>query len=139
MGNTPSMLKINFEDMQTIIKNPETYLLINTLPENEQNCLIKNTTPINQEEKIINKYLNEGRNIRIVVYGRNVNDEQVTKKYNQLLTLGFYNIYIYTGGLFEWLLLQDVYGAELFPTTSKELDLLKFKTKSTLNICYLEN
>ena len=29
---------------------------------------------------------------------------------------------------FEWLLLQDVFGEDLFPTTSKELDILKFNS-----------
>jgi hypothetical protein len=43
------------------------------------------------------------------------------------------------GGLFEWLMLQDIYGKELFPTTKKELDLLKFKPPPILNICLLEN
>jgi hypothetical protein len=31
MGNVQSMRKINFEDMQTATKNPEVYLIINTL------------------------------------------------------------------------------------------------------------
>jgi hypothetical protein len=61
------------------------------------------------------------------------------KKYQQLLTLGFYNVFVYMGGLFEWLMLQDIYGKELFPTTKKELDLLKFKSKPILNMCLLEN
>ena len=30
MGNTQPMKKINYEDMQTVIKNPEIYLIINT-------------------------------------------------------------------------------------------------------------
>jgi hypothetical protein len=34
---------------------------------------------------------------------------------------------VYFGGMFEWLLLQDVYGSDSFPTTSKEIDILKFK------------
>ena len=95
MGNSQTILKINFEDMQTVIKNPESYLLINTLSENEQSCLIKNTTPIHTEERIINKYLNEGGNIKIVLYGRNSTDDKLTKKYKQLISLGFYNIYMY--------------------------------------------
>jgi hypothetical protein len=57
MGNTQSMKKINYEDMQTIIKNPEIYLIINTLPLNEQSCLIINTISPNEEETIINKLL----------------------------------------------------------------------------------
>ena len=49
------------------------------------------------------------------------------KKYLKLMELGFTNIYIYAGGLFEWLCLQDIYGEDEFPTTIKELDVLKFK------------
>ena len=52
------------------------------------------------------------------------------KKYDQLIGLGFVNIFIYPGGLFEWLMLQDIYGNEIFPTTKKELDILKYKSKS---------
>ena len=57
MGNTQTMKKINFEDMQTAIKNPEIYLIINTLPSAEQQCLIVNTVSVNDEEIIINKFL----------------------------------------------------------------------------------
>ena len=31
MGNSQSIQKINYEDMQTVIKNPEVYLIINTI------------------------------------------------------------------------------------------------------------
>ena len=41
--------------------------------------------------------------------------------------LGFKNIYVYIGGIFEWLLLQDIYGDEQFPTTIKIIDILKYK------------
>jgi hypothetical protein len=138
MGNTQSMKKINFEDMQTVIKNPEAYLIINTLVPSEQKCLIVNTTLAEEEELIINRYMKENKSIRIIIYGKNCNDESIQKKYQQLLTLGFYNIFIYTGGMFEWLLLQDIYGKDLFPTTKKELDLLKYKSNQLLNIALLE-
>ena len=138
MGNTQSMKKINYEDMQTIIKNPEVYFIINTLPLSEQLCLIVNTTLANEEEIIINKFMKENKGIRIIVYGKNCNDENVNKKYQQLLSLGFYNIFVYFGGMFEWLLLQDIYGKDLFPTTKKELDLLKYKSNQLLNIGLLE-
>jgi hypothetical protein len=75
---------------------------------------------------------------RIIIYGKNANDETVNKKHEQLTSLGFYNTFIYSGGLFEWILLQDIYGSDLFPTTKKELDILKFKPKQTLNIELLE-
>ena len=132
MGNTQSMQKINFEDMSNAVKNSNRYLIINTLPDSQQNCLIVGTTPSSDEEYIINRYLQTNKSITIIIYGKNCNDEKITKKYQQLYSLGFYNIYAYTGGLFEWLLLQDVYGKELFPTTSKEVDILKFKPQSCL-------
>jgi hypothetical protein len=138
MGNTQSMKKINYEDMQTIMKNPEVYFIINTLPLSEQQCLIVNTTLADNEEIIINKFIKENKSIRIIIYGKNCNDENVNKKYQQLLSLGFYNIFVYFGGMFEWLLLQDIYGKDLFPTTKKELDLLKYKSNQLLNIELLE-
>ena len=42
------------------------------------------------------------------------------KKYDQLIGLGFVNVFIYPGGLFEWLLLQDIYGYDNFPTQNKK-------------------
>ena len=138
MGNTQSIRKINFEDIQTAVKNPEIYLIINTLPLNEQNCLILNTMCADQEETIINKYMKENKSIRIIVYGRNCNDDSVTKKYQQLLSIGFYNVFVYQGGMFEWLMLQDIYGDDLFPTNKKEIDFLKFKPRSILNISLIE-
>ena len=121
-----SMNKVSFEDLQWFIKgNPNNYLLINTLDPTEQECLIKETLPINQEVETINKLKN--KKTHIIIYGRNTSDESISKKYTQLLTLGFTYVYIYPGGLFEWLLLQEIYGEENFPTTIREIDLLKYK------------
>ena len=50
--------------------------------------------------------------------------------YNQLKQLGFTNIYVYPGGIFEWLCLQDIFGTELFKTKGQELNILKFKNKT---------
>lgn len=138
MGNTQPMKKINYEDMQTVIKNPEIYLIINTLNHNEQQCLIINTISVNDEEILINKFIKENKSIRIIIYGKNCNDESIDKKYQQLCSLGFYNILVYLGGMFEWLMLQDIYGKDLFPTTKKEVDLLKYKSSQSLNIGLLE-
>jgi hypothetical protein len=140
MGNSQSSsIKINYEDVQFIIKNPEGHLLINTLSPSEQNCLIVNTMNINNEENIINNCIKKGaKDIKIIIYGKNSNDEKLYNKYNQLSSLGFYNVYIYPGGLFEWLMLQDIYGEKEFPTTKKELDILKFKPNKVLNVPLLE-
>jgi len=139
MGNTQSINKINYEDVQYVLKNSEIHILINTLNEKEQDCLIPNTTNVQSEESLINKFMQSGnKNVRIIIYGRHCNDEKIYKKYNQLSSLGFYNIYIYAGGLFEWLMLQDIYGDNEFPTTKKELDILKFKPVKILNVHLLE-
>ena len=139
MGNTQSAQKINYEDVQHVINNPQMYLLINTLDSKEQNCLIVNTINITNEETIINKLIQTGnKNIKIIIYGQSCNDDKIYSKYSQLNSLGFYNVYIYAGGLFEWLLLQDIYGEKEFPTTTKEYDLLKYKSRKVLNIPLLE-
>ena len=124
-----SYKKINFEDLQYAIQHTNQYIIINTLPLNEQDCLIKSTTPYEEEERAINELLNnyDYNKKKIIIYGKNSNDETSEKKYSQLRTLGFSEIYLYTGGLFEWMLLQDIYGNTEFPTTKKQLDLLKYK------------
>ena len=139
MGNSQSIQKINFEDIQYVIKNCEVHILINTLNESEQDCLIKNTVNIYKESELINKFIKIGnKQVKIIIYGRNCNDEKIYEKYNQLSSLGFYNIYIYTGGLFEWLMLQDIYGIDEFQTTKQELDILKYKPHKVLNVQLLE-
>jgi rhodanese-related sulfurtransferase len=132
-----SMNKVSFEDVQWFIKGKsEKYLLINTLDIKDQCCLIKETIDIDREVTIINDHLNN-KKIRIIIYGRNANDESIAKKYQQFLTLGFTQIYIYPGGLFEWLCLQDIYGYDKFPTRGKLLDILKFKPISQISGKYL--
>jgi 3-mercaptopyruvate sulfurtransferase SseA len=140
MGNSQSSsIKINYEDVQFVIKNPQGHLLINTLLTSEQNCLIVNTININNEENIVNTCIKKGaKDIKIIIYGKNSNDEKLYNKYSQLTSLGFHNVYIYMGGLFEWLMLQDIYGEKEFPTTKKELEILKYKPNKVLNVLLLE-
>lgn len=132
MGQTQTAIKCNFEDVQNIKKNKNT-ILINTLGNDEQECLISGTIPLRDEINSINNALKNGQqNINIIIYGKNSNDNSIYEKYKQLLDLGFNNIYLYVGGLFEWLCLQDIYGDDEFSTTKKELDILKFKPKSMI-------
>lgn len=126
MGGSQSVIKINFEDMQAFIRE-SNIIIINTMPFNVQNCLILNTIQALDETNILNEMLKQNNKIKIVIYGMNSCDELIVSKYNQLIKLGFVNVYVYTGGLFEWLLLQDIYGPDSFPTTKKELDILQFK------------
>jgi len=139
MGNSNSVIKnINFEDMQYAI-NDTTSIIINTLDEKNQKCLIKNTIAIDKEVEFLNAQLTKDKSIRITIYGMNSCDLSTIKKYDQLVSFGFYNVYIYQGGLFEWLILQDIYGKELFPTTATERDFLKYKGRSHFNIKMLTN
>jgi hypothetical protein len=138
-NNTSSIRKINFEDMKMAVKESEKYLIINTLTNQEQDCLILNTISFQEEERIINHYVQQkNKRVRIIIYGKNCNDDKIYKKYNQIQTLGFYNVFIYTGGLFEWLMLQDIFGLEEFPTTKPELDFIKYRPSQVLNIELIE-
>ena len=139
MGSQQSVKKVNFEDIQYLLNKNNEYLLINTLSKNAQDVLIKNTVSINDEEKLINHFMNNKIDVNIVIYDKNANAPNLMKKYDQLLGLGFINVYIYPGGLFEWLLLQDIYGFEDFPTTKIERDHLKYKGKSVFNSYLLTN
>jgi len=133
MGNSQSINKINFESVQNIINNNITcgqFMIINTLDNNNQDCLIKNTLSPEEEISALNNYLKNNNSINILIYGENCCDIKVIDKFNQLYKLGFSNLYIYIGGLFEWLLLQDIYGDDEFPTTTKIIDILKYKGKS---------
>jgi hypothetical protein len=128
MGSGSSVSKVNYEDIQ----QTRMRTMINTLPPGMQGCLIPGTMPIDEEEGAMNTMLSEpdGKNREIIVYGKNANDDTVYKKYQQLMGLGFRNVCVYPGGMFEWLLLQDIYGATSFPTTSNERDILKYKPPS---------
>jgi len=139
MGNSQTTQKINFEDVQFVIQNKDQHILINTLTDNEQECLLINTISIQKEIDVINKFIkNNNKDIKIIIYGKNCNDEKIYTKYSQLISLGFYNVYIYAGGLFEWLMLQDIFGEKEFPTTKQELDFLKYKPNKLLNVPLLE-
>ena len=127
-------IKIGYEDFLYILKNPDKYNIISTLSAENQECLIKNTLSIQNENYIFDNYNKEQKfNIKIIIYGSHSSDVSVDKKYKQLTEIGFNNIYIYTGGLFEWLLLQDIYGKNEFPTTSNIIDILKYRPKGILH------
>ena len=57
MGNSQSIQKINYEDIQYVIRNSEAHILINTLNESEQECLLPNTVNINKETELINQQI----------------------------------------------------------------------------------
>lgn len=133
--------KVGFEDIQYMYKNPEKYILINTLPNNQQDCLIYNTIPYEKEEALLNSLLQsyDLHNKHIVIYGKNCLDDSSEKKCNQIHGLGFQYVFHYCGGLFEWLLMQDIYGRDEFPTTNYILDILKYKPQKNISGNLLQN
>jgi hypothetical protein len=137
MGNRSSVQKINFEDMQYAISDNES-IIINTLSNDMQDCLIQKTISVTNEVELLNHYLQTNTGVRIIIYGINASDETIVSKYNQLVGLGFYNVFVYPGGLFEWLLLQDIYGTDAFQTTKKELDILKYKGRRVFGVMLLK-
>lgn len=125
MGNTQSLQKISFQDMIHCVERK--YTIITVMKYDDNLCLIKGTVPIINEESIINEIYNKDLTTPIVIYGYHSCDENIIKKYIQLKELGFKNIYIYPGGMFEWLLLQDIYTDKYIKTNSKEMNLLKYR------------
>ena len=137
MGNQVSLVpKVSYEDIQMVVYRnthiPHTTLIINTLPASLQHCLIKTTVDIRYEEQIMNTMIHKNRDIMIIVYGKNSNDITILHKYEQLVKLGFTNVHIYTGGIFEWMLLYDIYGKDLFKITRYEIDILRYRPKSVI-------
>lgn len=137
MGNSQSIEKINFEYMQNEINKQDSYI-ISTLPIDLQSCLIKNTLTPTKEVELLNAKLQKSTSIKLIVYAMNSCDETLATKCHQLLKLGYTNLYVYTGGLFEWLLLQDIYGIDMFPTTSFCLDHLKYKGNKSNKLLLLD-
>jgi len=128
-------VKIGFDDMLFAIRDTTNgHIIINTLPATNQECLIERTVPIDTEEGLINTILTQYDNPpkKIILYGKNSTDATVDKKYKQLVGLGFTEVYVYSGGLFEWMLLQDIYGDAEFPTTKKVADILRYKPTPTV-------
>jgi hypothetical protein len=124
---------IGFDDMLVCIRNPAKYSIIHTMPATESD-LIKGTLGVAEEEAFMNEYLSKYVETpkTIVLYGRNSCDDSVGRKRAQLLSLGISDVYVYVGGMFEWVLLQDIYGEDEFPTTGAVKDILAFRTRRTL-------
>lgn len=139
MGSQVSIHKVTFEDIQNIVKGNRRVLLISTLSSDDQSCLLHSTINWQQEERILNDYLKQKSRPDVIIYGRNCNDNTIYQKYMQLTALGFSSIRVYPGGMFEWLCLQDIYGDEEFPTTKKELDILRYKPTPMYNALMIED
>lgn len=132
MGNYP-IQRISFEDIQHA--QTTDAVIINTLPLNEQSVLICKTVNCEHEINAVEQAIRKKG--QILIYGKHSNDETIYVKYEQIKKLGG-NVYLYSGGLFEWILLQDIYGTDHFQTTNDSIiDLLKYKPPNVLNTKYI--
>ena len=127
MGNKPfTMTKnnhiIGYENVKL-----NNHVLITTL--NENDCFIKNTLNPSEEVEFINNCISKNNQQKIIIYGKNYLDKSVYIQYDKLNSLGFDNVFIYPGGIFEWLLLQDTFGEDMFETNIIEKDILKYRPK----------
>ena len=120
-----SMPSYNYHQLQDRMKND--IVLINTLPILRQECLIKGTLKATHEVEHMNKLLKTNKNKEIIVYGIHHTDLTVITKYNQLKKLGFKNVHIYFGGMYEWLLLQDVFTSINFQTDGAIENIVDYK------------
>ena len=127
MGNSFGSARPNCVDFEYVLKRYTHTTLISTIPGSRGNHRIKYTLDPADEVDAINKYISSSENTEIIVYGTNCADTSVFTKYEQLSSLGFTNLKLYCGGLFEWILLQDVYGDDTFQTNHEVDDILKYK------------
>jgi len=126
MGNSESSIKkVNFDDVIMISKyskesSKNKNILIHVMDKDDEELLIKNTLLINEEIEKINSLLSLRKmDMTIVIYGKNTdNVSKVVRRYQQLCDMGFSNVYVYLGGLFEWLLLQEIYGNDEIQTNN---------------------
>lgn len=125
MGVMYSMPSYNYHQLQERMKHD--IVLINTMDISRQSCLIKGTLKASNEVEFMNKLLKTNKNKEIVIYGIHHTDLSVIKKYNQLKKLGFKNVHIYFGGMYEWLLLQDVFSSTNFQTDGFIKDIVEYK------------
>jgi len=112
------------------------------MPIDFQTNVIYTTISAINEESTINRLIDQYdmKRIKIVLYGLSATDDSVERKAKQLQSLGFSEIYIYSGGMFEWLLLQELYGFSEFPTTVKTVsftDIIKYRPNKILGILRL--
>jgi hypothetical protein len=128
MGVMYSMPSYNYHQLQDRIKkNGNEIILINTLPLTRQECLIKGTLKAFIEVEFMNKLLKTNKSKEIIIYGIHHTDLSVITKYNQLKKLGFKNVYIYFGGLHEWLLLQEIFDITNFQTDGYIKNIVEYK------------
>lgn len=133
MGVNVSIERVSACDIKYIQQEiPHNYLIISTIPNDRDAPLISGTVNSSIEEYKINHYMKNEKSSTntikgIIVYGKNSSDASVIEKYKQLLQFGITNVYVYFGGLFEWLLLHKQYpNVFLLDNTTRKYNVWEF-------------
>ena len=116
MGNSTSSALVNYEKIQQSKANNN--VLIHIMEDDQKLMILGSLTAYTETTKVNDMISRNEYETEIMIYGRNDHDyDKLITKHKQLKSLGFKHVYIYLGGMFELLLLQDVYGFKEFPTT----------------------
>lgn len=133
-GSKEVVKVIGFEDMLSLLRS--NVVLLNTMARGDQACLIRGTLHADDEESAMNAMLTSTDPLVtdrwVVVYGRHTLDPKPMEKARTLRLMGLSRLLVYRGGLFEWLLLQEVFGQDQFPTQGACPDLLAYRPSPTL-------
>jgi rhodanese-related sulfurtransferase len=101
-------------------------LLFNALKKDYHSCVIPGTIPYTVMKKVIKNMKEE--DIVVVYcanYSCNLSHKFAEKKLGHLET-----VYIYSGGVFEWLLLQKKYGKKKYPSSEDcDIDNMQHREK----------
>jgi len=110
----------------TKLLGTDRVLLFNGLKKQYHSCIIPRTIPYSDMKKVIKNMKEE--NIAVVYcanYSCNASHKFAEKKLSHLET-----VYIYRGGVFEWLLLQKKYGKKKYPTSGDcNIEYMKHREK----------
>lgn len=119
--------RVNFEAVPSASSDGLLISTIDCTRDAHLDCAIIGTTDRSQETEKIQRAKEVYPNMPIVIYGANSTDTTPFFRWKELTQMGLTNVSVYTGGLFEWLLLGETYGTEAFGVTTPQDDLLKFK------------
>ncbi len=135
MGATQSKQSdyVNCSFVHNAVLSSNPTILIHAMKIEDEHILIHKTLTATEEVDKINLLISEHNfEQNIIIYGYSHMDLQaLLLKKQKLHAYGFDNVFIYLGGMFEWLLLRDVYGEIEFPVDglakgSVFLDILKY-------------
>ena len=117
--------EIGVTDFIKLIRT-DRVLLFNGLKKQYHSCVIPGTIPYSDMRKVIKNMSVE--HIPVVYcanYSCNASHKFAEKKLGHLET-----VYIYSGGVFEWLLLQKKYGKKKYPTSGDcDIENMKHREK----------